>query len=164
MHATVINYLMAKHIATLEDFKSFLSEKQSDIHDLNESMKVKSARMKELKDMIRYGEWYQEAQPILKELCSTKNAKRKAQIKSENDEALRRYHIAKRILFEEKKIDKVDVSEWQSEVASLQDSYQEEYDKYKELSWETKSLRDINKYIDDAIRSVQSRRKEEPIR
>ena len=164
MHATVINYLMAKHIATLEDFKSFLSEKQSDIYDLNESMKVKSARMKELKDMIRYGEWYQEAQPILKELCSTKNAKRKAQIKSENDEALRRYHIAKRILFEEKKIDKVDVSEWQSEVASLQDSYQEEYEKYKALSSETKSLRDINKYIDDAIRSTQPRRKEEPIR
>ena len=164
MHATVINYLMAKHIATLEDFKSFLSEKQSDIHDLNESMKVKSARMKELKDMIRYGEWYREAQPILRELCSTKNAKRKAQIKSENDEVLRRYHIAKRILFDEKKIDKVDVSEWQEEVASLQDSYQEEYEKYKELSSETKSLRDINKYIDDAIRSTLPRRKEEPIR
>ena len=164
MHATVINYLMAKHIATLEDFKSFLSEKQSDIHDLNESMKVKSARMKELKDMIRYGEWYREAQPILRELCSTKNAKRKEQIKSENDEVLRRYHIAKRILFEEKKIDRVDVSEWKSEVASLQDSYQEEYEKYKELSSDTKSLRDINKYIDDAIRSTQPRRKEEPIR
>ena len=164
MHATVINYLMAKHIATLEDFKSFLSEKQSDIHDLNESMKVKSARMKELKDMIRYGEWYREAQPILRELCSTKNAKRKAQIKSKNDEVLRRYHIAKRILFEEKKIDRVDVSEWKSEVASLQDPYQEEYEKYKELSSETKLLRDINKYIDDAIRSTQPRRKEEPVR
>lgn len=122
MHATVINYLMAKHIVTLEDFKCFLSEKQSDIHDLNESMKVKAASMKELKDMIRYGEWYREAQPILRELCSIKNAKRKAQIKSENDEVLRRYHIAKRILFEEKKIDRVDVSEWQSEVASLQPS------------------------------------------
>ena len=164
MQATVINYLMAKHIATLEDFKSFLSEKQSDIHDLNASMKVKSARMKELKDMIRYGEWYREAQPILRELCSTKNAKRKAQIKSENDEVLRRYHIAKRILFEEKKTDRVDVSAWQSEVASLQDSYQEEYEKYKELSVETKTLRDINKYIDDAIRSTQPRRKEEPVR
>ena len=160
MHATVINYLMANHIATLEDFKSFISEKQSDICDLNESMKVKSARMKELKDMIRYGEWYQEAKPILKELCSTKNAKRKAQMKSGNDEVLRRYHIAKRILFEEKKIDRVDVSEWKSEVASLQDPYQEEYEKYKELSSETKLLRDINKYIDDAIRNTQPRRKE----
>ena len=77
---------------------------------------------------------------------------------------LRRYHIAKRILFDEKKIDKVDVSEWQAEVASLQDSYQEEYEKYKELSVETKTLRDINKYIDDAIRSAQPRRMEEPIR
>lgn len=164
MHATVINYLMANHIATLEDFKSFLSEKQSDIYDLNASMKMKSAKMKELKDMIRYGEWYREAQPILRELCSTKNGKRKAQIKSENDEVLRRYHIAKRILFEEKKIDRVDVSECQAEVASLQDSYQEEYEKHKELSSETKLLRDINKYIDDAIRSTQPRRKEEPVR
>ena len=164
MHATVINYLMANHIATLEDFRDFLYEKQGDIHGLNKSMKTKTARIKELKDMIRYGEWYREAQPILRELCSTKNAKRKEQIKSENDEVLRRYHIAKRILFEEKKIDRVDVSEWQAEVASLQDSYQEEYEKYKELSSETKLLRDINKYIDDAIRSTQPRRKEEPVR
>ena len=67
-------------------------------------------------------------------------------------------------MFDEKKIDKVDVSEWQAEVASLQDSYQEEYEKYKELSSETKSLRDINKYIDNAVRSTQPRRKEEPIR
>ena len=164
MHATVINYLMANHIATLEDFRDFLYEKQGDIHGLNKSMKTKTARIKELKDMIRYGEWYREAQPILRELCSTKNAKRKEQIKSENDEVLRRYHIAKRILFEEKKIDRVDVSEWQAEVASLQDSYQEEYEKYKELSVETKTLRDINKYIDDAIRSTHPRRKEEPTR
>ena len=56
------------------------------------------------------------------------------------------------------------MSEWQAEVASLQDSYQEEYEKYKELSSETKLLRDINKYIDDAIRSTQPRRKEEPVR
>lgn len=160
MHATVINYLMANHIATLEDFRDFLYEKQGDIHGLNKSMKTKTARIKELKDMIRYGEWYREAQPILRELCSTKNAKRKEQIKSENDEVLRRYHIAKRILFEEKKIDRVDVSEWKSEVASLQDPYQEEYEKYKELSSETKLLRDINKYIDDAICNTQPRRKE----
>ena len=58
----------------------------------------------------------------------------------------------------------MDVSEWKSEVASLQDSYQEEYEKYKELSVETKTLRDINKYIDDAIRSTHPRRKEEPTR
>ena len=164
LQSTIINYLMANHVATLEDFRGFVSEKQSDIHNLNESMKAKSDKMKELKNLIRYGEWYQEAQPILRELCSTKNAKRKAQLKSENNEALRRYHIAKRILFEEKKIDKVDVSEWKSEVASLQDSYQKEYARYKELSAETKTLRDINKYIGDAIRSTHPRRKEEPMR
>ena len=151
-------------ITTLEEFQCFISEKQSDIHNLNESMKAKSAKMKELKDLIRYGEWYQEAQPILRELCSTKNAKRKAQMKTENSEVLRRHHIAKRILSEEKKIDKVDVSRWQEELTSLQDSYQAEYARYKELSAETKTLRDINKYIDDVIRSTHTRRKEEPIR
>ena len=161
--AYVINYLCVNQITTLEEFQCFISEKQSDIHNLNESMKSKSARMKELKDLIRYGEWYQEAQPILRELCSTKNAKRKEQMKSENSEVRRRYHIAKRIL-SEKKIDKVDVSRWQEELTSLQDSYQKEYARYKELSAETKTLRDINKYIDDVIRSTHTRIKEEPIR
>ena len=85
-------------------------------------------------------------------------------MKTENSEVLRRYHIAKRILSEEKKIDKVDVSRWQEALTSLQDSYQKEYARYKELSAETKTLRDINKYIDDVIRSTHTRRKEEPIR
>ena len=121
-------------------------------------------RMKELKELIRYGEWYRDAQPVLREICSTKNVKRKTAIKSENDQLLRRYHIAKRVLFEEKQIDKVDVSRWKKELTSIQDSYQEEYAAYKELSAETKTMRDINRYIDDAIRSTNPRKKEEPIR
>ncbi len=127
-------------------------------------MKTKSVRMKELKDLIRYGEWYRDAQPVLREICSTKNVKRKTAIKSENDWLLRRYHIAKRVLFEEKQIDKVDVSRWKKELTSIQDSYQEEYAAYKELLAETKTMRDINRYIDDAIRSTNPRKKEEPIR
>lgn len=47
---------------------------------------------------------------------------------------------------------------------SIQDSYQEEYAAYKELLAETKTMRDINRYIDDAIRSTNPRKKEEPIR
>lgn len=58
----------------------------------------------------------------------------------------------------------MDVSRWKKELTSIQDSYQEEYAAYKELLAETKTMRDINRYIDDAIRSTNPRKNEEPIR
>ena len=160
MRAEVINYLTANKIASLEDFKSFITDKQAGIYELNQSMKEKSVRMTELKDMLRYGEWYREAQPVIREICSTKSKKRKDQIKSNNDAVLRRYHIAKRILFDEKQIKKVDINKWQSELDILQNSYQEEYIAYKNMTAETKTLRDINKYIDDAVRGTRPKAKE----
>lgn len=160
MRAEVINYLTANKIASLEDFKSFITDKQAGIYELNQSMKEKSVRMTELKDILRYGEWYREAQPVIREICSTKSKKRKDQIKSNNDAVLRRYHIAKRILFDEKQIKKVDINQWQSELDILQNSYQEEYIAYKNMTVETKTLRDINKYIDDAVRGTRPKAKE----
>lgn len=57
-------------------------------------------------------------------------------------------------------MEKIDVKAWQTELDNLQNSYQEEYAKYKELSLETKTLRDINKYIDDSIRDVHQKKRE----
>lgn len=158
--AEVLTYLTANKITSLEVFKSFIADKQDSIYELNQSMKEKSARMNELKDMLRYGQWYREAQPVIREICSTKSKKHKEQIKSDNEAVLRRYHIAKRILFDEKQIKKVDTDLWQSELDSLQDSYREEYASYKNLTAETKTLRDINKYMDDAVRSTKPKVKE----
>ena len=53
---------------------------------------------------------------------------------------------------------------WQTEMDSLQNSYDKEYKKYRELSARTKTLREISKYIDDAIRGDQQKRREEPER
>lgn len=164
MQSMVINYLIGNHISTLEEFRNLVSEKQNDISRLNLSMKAKSVKMKELKDFLRYGEWYKEAQTIIRQICSTKSMKHKEKIKAENELALRRFHIAKRILFDEKKIGKINLSGWKSELDLLQASYKEEYEKYKKLKEELRIFSDINKYIDDTIRSTSSMKKEEMMR
>ena len=161
LYAKVTDYLHANKVTSVEDFREIVSGRQKELSDLNAVMKKKSAEMKELKDMIRYGEWYKQAQPILREICSTKNAKKKEQIKSQNDETMRKYYVAKRILFEEKKVGKIDIEGWQKRIDDLQSSYNEEYAKYKELAAETKLLRDIHKYIDEAVREKHSHRREE---
>ncbi len=43
IQAKVINYLVTNHIVTIGDFREFISGKQSEIHDLNKSMKDKSS-------------------------------------------------------------------------------------------------------------------------
>ncbi len=160
MRAEVVNFLMTNKIATLKDFKRFISGKQADISSLNKSMKEKSSRRDELKDLIRYGQWYKEAQPVIREICSTENSKKKAEIKSGNGDVLRRYHIAKRILFEEKRIAKVDLKSWKEESSSIDKSYKEDYSKYKKLSDETRTLRDISRYIDNSIRDKHQKTRE----
>ena len=164
MYSAVTNYLISNNVATLEAFRFHVSEKQGELYDLKSSMKNKSAQIKVLKELIRYGEWYKEGQRIIREICSTTSTKQKEQIKSDHDALIRRYHIAKRILFEEKKVGKVDVTGWQTEMDSIQNSYDKEYKKYRELSAGTKTLREINKYIDDALRGDQQKRREEPER
>ena len=149
MYSAVTNYLITNNVATLEAFRFHVSEKQGELYDLKSSMKNKSAQIKVLKELIRYGEWYKEGQRIIREICSTTSTKQKEQIKSDHDAIIRRYHIAKRILFEEN---------------SIQNSYDKEYKKYRELSAGTKTLREINKYIDDALRGDQQKRREEPER
>jgi hypothetical protein len=163
LHSRVVNYLIANDVRTLDAFKAHVSDKQDELYKLNASMKKKSARINELKDLIRYGEWYKEAQPVIREICSIKSAKRKEKIKGENDSMLQRYHIAKRILTE-KKISKLDFTAWQEEIDRFQNSYNEEYATYKELSAEIKTMRDINIYIDGAIRGNHTKKREEFVR
>jgi hypothetical protein len=163
LHSNVVNYLISSDVKTLDAFKEYVSEKQQDLFKLNDSMKRKSVRINELKDLIRYGEWYKEAQPVIREICSIKSAKRKEKIKGENDSMLQRYHIAKRILTE-KKISKLDFTAWQEEIDRFQNSYNEECATYKELSAEIKTMRDINIYIDGAIRGNHTKKREEFVR
>lgn len=164
LHAKIVNYLTANEVRTLDGFKEHVSGKQQDLYKLNDSMKNKASKISELKDLIRYGEWYIEAQPVIREICSTKNVRQKEKIKSENDAVLRKYHIAKRILFEEKKISKIDIKGWSAEIEGLQASYHAEYEVYKNLNVEINTLREINRYIDDSIRGKKTKRREEPAR
>ncbi|ETP71241.1 hypothetical protein UYO_2815 [Lachnospiraceae bacterium JC7] len=73
-------------------------------------------------------------------------------------------YVWKRILFEEKKISQIDINGWHAEIERLQASYHAEYETYKNLNAEIKTLRDINKFIDEAIRGDKPKKREEFVR
>ena len=57
--AEAVNYLTENKLLTLEDLQERLSSVNEEFEALSDSMKKKSARIKELQELIREGENYQ---------------------------------------------------------------------------------------------------------
>ena len=63
--AEAVNYLTENKLLTLEDLQERLSSVSEEFEALSGSMKKKSARIKELQELIREGENYQRLKPCL---------------------------------------------------------------------------------------------------
>ena len=59
-----VNYLTENKLLTLEDLQERLSSVSEEFEALSGSMKKKSARIKELQELIREGENYQRLKPV----------------------------------------------------------------------------------------------------
>lgn len=70
--AEAVNYLTENKLLTLEDLQERLSSVSEEFEALSGSMKKKSARIKELKELIREGENYQRLKPVNTELNNIK--------------------------------------------------------------------------------------------
>ena len=70
--AEAVNYLTENKLLTLEDLQERLSSVSEEFEALSGSMKKKSARIKELQELIREGENYQRLKPVHTELNNIK--------------------------------------------------------------------------------------------
>ena len=70
--AEAVNYLTENKLLTLEDLQERLSSVNEEFEALSDSMKKKSARIKELQELIREGENYQRLKPVHTELNNIK--------------------------------------------------------------------------------------------
>lgn len=147
----VINYLRDNHLLTVDELQSRLSALDASFDTLKGSMKAKSKRMEQLRELIRNAEIYHRLQPIHDELNSFKWKKQREKYKSDHDSELRQFYAVRRVLTEELRGEPVNVKEWQHEYDELRAEYAGLRAQYNPLKEELAKLRSVQYQVNRVI-------------
>ena len=155
--AEAVNYLTENKLLTLEDLQERLSSVSEEFEALSGSMKKKSARIKELQELIREGENYQRLKPVHTELNNIKFKKQREKFETSHDAELRLFYAARRILKEKLDGKPIALKAWKQEYEQLKTEYAELSPQHKPLREEVIRLRQVQNAVDTALR-----RREQP--
>ena len=162
--AEAINSLIERGIATLEDLEAHLAAHSEQTEAINTTMKAMSARKKELEDLLHYADLYRETKPIYDELRGIKWKGKREKFETEHDRELKIFRMARRKL--EKHLSsagRLPVQTWRQELASLQQQYQAEYERYKPMRKDLMELLRVKNCVDTVLRQqeqTQEKRRE----
>lgn len=152
----VINYLRDNHLLTVDELQSRLSALDASFETLKGSMRVKSKRMEQLRELIRSAEIYHRLKPIHDELNSFKWKKQREKYKSDHDSELRQFYAVRRVLTEELKGEPINVKEWQREYDDLRAEYAGLRAQYNPLKEELAKLRSVQYQVNRVINECES--------
>ena len=151
-----INYLTENQLFALEDLETHLAARNGQIEAAKVSMKAMSARKKELEDLLHYADLYREAKPVYDELQGIKWKGKREKFKAEHERNLKMFRMARRKL--EKHLSsagKVPTQAWRQELASLQQKYQAEYERYKPMRDDMAILLRVKNCVDTVLRQQE---------
>ena len=164
MKTKAINFLTEKGIATLEDLEARLAAQSDRTEAVSASMKAMSARKKKLEDLLHYADLYRETKPIYDEWRCIKWKGKREKFEVEHERDLKMFRKARRKL--EKYLSpagKIPAQAWRQELASLQQQYQAEYERYKPMREDLRMLLRVKNCVDTVLRQqeqAQEKRRE----
>ena len=120
-----VNFLKANGIETFEDLQDKLSELNEKIDGFKEQSNKKSARLKEIDNLLILAQHYAENKPVADEFAKIKWKSKREKFQAENENPLRLYHMAERKLRPYFKNGKLPISAWRNEKAQLQTDFEE---------------------------------------
>ena len=145
---------------TLEDFENYMGGIQSKSNAMTASLKEKSARMKELEDLIRFADDFKRLSPVYEELNAIKFKKKREAFAQEHDSELCLFHLAKRKLDKAAPDHKIPLPEWKKELAELSKSYARESAELKPIRDELKELYKLKSKLNAVLREQDQNTKE----
>ena len=146
-----VNYLIENKILSLDELESRLSAVSAEFDALSGSMKEKSARMKELQELIRQGENYKRLKPVYDELNGIKWKKQREKFENAHDADLRLFYTARRILKENLGGKPVPLNAWKQEYDRLKREYAELSPQYRPLREDLMKMRRVQYHVDRVL-------------
>ena len=163
----IVNYLMQNKLTTPEELQERVSALSERIDTLKSSMRGKSERMKELDELLRMVQFYTKGKPVADKLATIKWKGKREQFMSENENALRLYHMAERKLKPYFKDGKLPITVWRKERDRLEQEYKTEQAELSPIHAEVKKLWQIKYKVEQVIhaqeKTAQSRTKKHQI-
>ena len=135
-----VSYLESKQLRTAEDLDALLNSMQEQIDALKESASGKQARIKELDELLRIADYYQQGKPVADKLKTIRFDKSRQKYKAEHENVLRTFYMAERKLKNQWVDGKLPVHAWRKEKSKLETEYQALQKKIRPLHADTKKL------------------------
>ena len=119
-----VSYLESKQLRTTEDLDALLNAMQEQIDTLKESASGKQARIKELDELLRMADYYQQGKPVADKLKTIRFEKSRQKYKAEHENVLRTFYMAERKLKDQWVDGKIPIHAWRREKAKLETEYE----------------------------------------
>ncbi|MBD8933090.1 MAG: mobilization protein [Lachnospiraceae bacterium] len=147
----IVNYLMENKLTTPEELQERVSALSGRIDILKCDLRGKTERMKELDELLRMVQFYTEGKPLADKLATIKWKGKRQQFASENENALRLYHMAERKLKLYFKDGKLPITAWRKERDRLEQEYKTEQAELSPIYAEVKKLWQIKYKVEQVI-------------
>lgn len=152
---SAITYLEENGLHTLADLEARLDSLHSSLDEAKTTLEANKKRSKELRELFRCAELYERFKPLHDQLNAIKRKSKREQFKAEHESELRQFYLARRKL-----PDGIHITEWQSEVATLERENDAAYGKYKALHSELTKLLDVKYCVDRALSAREDKGRE----
>ena len=120
-----VSYLETKGLYTADDLDAALHTMQDKIDTLKKSASGKQARIKELDELLRMADYYEDGKPVADKLKTIRFEKSCQKYKAEHDDTLRLFYMAERKLKRQVVDDKLPAAAWREEKARLETEYRD---------------------------------------
>ena len=147
--------LQERGIVTLADFDAYMQDFQQKSAAMTAELNARSARMKELSELIRIAGEFKRLTPIYKEWNSIRFKKARDKYKAKHEREINLFLLAKRKLDAAAPDHKLTVKAWQKELDTLTTAYAEESEQLKPIREELKELYRIKSKLDPIIRPAK---------
>ena len=120
-----VSYLETKGLYTADDLDAALHTMQDKIDTLKKSASEKQARIKELDELLRMADYYEDGKPVADKLKTIRFEKSRQKYKAEHDDTLRLFYMAERKLKRQVVDGKLPAAAWREEKARLETEYRD---------------------------------------
>lgn len=153
--ARVMNYLTENNLFTVEDLERRLHAVQAQVDQSKNNVKGYEARMKKLRDQLRYLKQYNETKPIFDEMNRIKWKGKREKFQESHDQELRMFYVSQRML----KGIPITPKKWEQELVKLEQTHKNEYEVQAPLYEELKMLWKVKIQVEQ-IRQVHQPHKQ----
>jgi len=163
----MVNFLRQHNLRTVEDLEKRKDSLQTKLDEKQESAKAAEARMKEISELLRMVDIYQENKDIYDKWYNTKFTLTKNKIKADHEKEIQKFQMAARKLKPHFRDGKLPITKWRNELEALEQQYEKDKAEINAIKTEARSLTQISIAVKSALqddekkyREVQQRRYE----